>query len=424
MSREAAMAPTVPRSVERRAWLTLAGATTVLIIILAVAAAAGKYVYDHATRPRVAHATVVSGTGALWRESPEAEWRLISGSVELSEGHELSTELGTVLWVTFFDGSTLEISEHSHVRLERLRESRFSDEVRQIVIHLERGTVYGALAPIYRYDYAEFQVKTADGTVTMTDRRSTDFAGTFLVEQHDDESIADIPFRAAVFEGRLQVSVGDEEQELTGPAQLVLHSDGSTEQSARILGQLIQNGSFERGLLGWEPVYTASEREPAQMVGRVEVVQPESGDFPAALRIARPDSSIWARTGVRQRVDRTLRLPASLTLAFDVRIEHQGPPAGAEATVPLAVELTYIDTLGQERVWRAAYLLERGEADLNADLSAEITKSQWTHIIVDLHNIAPIPKILSTVVVYASGTGYLAEVANLSLTTGEGSVTP
>lgn len=424
MSGGAAVAPAEPRAIERRAWLTLAVATVILIALLGVAAYAGVYVYDHATRPREARVTVVSGSAALWRESPDAEWRLITGDVELTEGHEISTELGTVVWVTFFDGSTLEVSEHSHVRFERLRESRFSDDVRQIVVRLEHGTVYGALAPVYGFDYAEFQVTTDDGTVTMSDRHASDLVGTFLVEQHAEESIADIPFRAAVFDGHLQVSADGADQHLNGPAQFVLHRDGTTEHSDQILGQLIQNGSFERGMLGWEPIYTASGREPPQLAGRVEIVEPDTGDYPAALRIARPDSEMWARTGVRQRVERTLRLPASLTLAFDVRIEHQGAPLGAEPTVPFGIEIAYIDTLGQERVWRAVYMLERGSGDLNADLSAEVTKSQWTRVIVDLHNIAPIPKNLSTVVVYASGTGYLAEVANLSLTTGEGSVLP
>ncbi len=413
-----------PGAIERRAWATLIGAVLVLTLFALGSILAGLYIFDNASRARSAQVRIVSGSGAIWRESPDAEWRLIVDSVVLSEGQEISTELGTVVWVTFFDGSTLEISEHSFVRFERMRDSRFSDRVRQIVVRVERGTVYGALAPVEGFDHAEFEVVTNDGRARMVDDRERPNTGTFLVEQHEEESIADRPFRAAVFQGRFVVEAAGTREELTGPSQLVLERDGTVQVSNRILGQLIQNGDFEEGLIGWESVYTASGREPRSAIGNVEAIVPATAEFQHAIRISRPDSGLWARTGIRQRVDRTLRLPASLTLSFDLRIEHQGPPLDGGGTVPLAVELAYIDVLGQERVWRSAYTLRNDEGRVDADIVTNATAVGWTHVIVDLHNIEPIPKTLSTVVVYASGTGYLSKVANLSLTTGEGSVSP
>ncbi len=410
--------------ITRRAWGTLLVSIIVLACVLLILLAAAGYVFDHASRPRTVHAMTVSGSGALWRSSPTAEWRLISESVELSEGEEISTDLGTVVWVTFFDGSTLEIAEHSQLQLERLRESRFSDEARQIVIRLDRGTIYGSLAPAHGFRHTEFQIRSEDGVVTMTDDHNDPNDGSFLIEQHPPDSLADNPFRAASFHGRLKINTGSSAVNLTGPAQLAVDRNGVVTESSAISAELIQNGNFARGLAGWDTFYTASGREPAASIGRVLLSPNDSPDGSTSVRFIRPESSISATTGIRQPIDRSLRLPASLTLELDIWIDHQSDNVETVPTTPLGIELSYEDILGQERVWRSVYRLDNLGDRIDADIATVMTASEWTHVIVDLHNIEPIPRILGTLVVYASGTGYQSEVANLSLTTGEGSVVP
>jgi hypothetical protein len=405
-----------------RAWLVLSAAAGLFALIVAGLIFLGLFVHEHASTPRTATATVISGTGALWRTGPEAEWLLFDGTVRLREGNEVSTELGTVVWVTFFDGSTLEISERSLVGFSRMRVTRFQDSAKQIVLRVAQGSVYGAMAPHGDYRYAETEIVTDAAAAVMVDEDGRPQAGSYLVEVAPVSTQAPARFRAAVFRGVLRVTARGEESVLNGPEQLSIAEDGAMERSNQILGQLIVNGTFESGLNRWETIYTAAGREPARQVGRTELIaRDDASDGSQAVRLYRDTANIWALTGIRQTIDRTLRLPSALTLSFDIRIDQQGGPVNGSGTVPLGVELAYVDILGQERVWRTAYVVRRDDAVIDANLVTPVVRSQWTHVIFDLHNLEPIPKFLRTVVVYANGTSYQSQVANISLTTSDGS---
>jgi hypothetical protein len=334
--------------------------------------------------------------------------------------------LGTVIWVTLFDGSTLEITERSHVRFERLRESRFSDAALQTRVELVRGSIFGAMAPVVEREYGELEVVTAAGTVTVKDERKRQSASStaFVVEVRDSNIGSELPVRAAAFHGQLSVTANAGETQLVGPEQIELDVSGTVVRSDTIRSEVLANGSFEARLDGWNPTYSADAREPQDRVGIAEAVAIDDGTGDAALHLYRQDSSIWARTGVSQTIDRTLRLPAALTLTFDVLIEHQGPPVSGRATVPLTIELQFTDVLGQDREWKTVYTVEQQEGVVEADASTTVIAGDWTKVIVDLENLEPIPKILGTLVVYASGGGYETYVANLSLTTGEGTAAP
>lgn len=405
----------------RRAWFVLAASAAVFAALFAAGVAFGLYVYEHATTSRSATATVISGSGALWRTGPEGEWRLFDGIVRLREGNEVSTDLGTVVWVTFFDGSTLEISERSRVAFTRMRVTRFEQAAKQIVLNVFHGSVYGAMAPHGEYEYAEIEIVAEAATAVMSDEPGRGLAGAYLVEIGPASGPRETTYRAAVYRGAMTVTAGAREALLAGQAQLIIDEDDEMVTSTQIVGQLIVNGDFGSGLDGWEQVYTAAGREPAAQVGRSELRPGGGAGGSNGVSLHRNEANIWAQTAIRQRIDRTLRLPSALTLSFDLRIEQQGGIVAGTGTVPLGVELTYVDVLGQERVWRTAYVVRRDDAVIDADLVTEVVRSRWTHVIFDLHNLEPIPKFLRTVVVYATGTSYDSLVANVSLTTSDGS---
>ncbi|MEZ4520045.1 MAG: FecR domain-containing protein [Thermomicrobiales bacterium] len=410
----------------RRAWTTVIACLILFAIGTGSIAFALNWIYTHATVRRGAEATIISGTGALWRSSPDNEWTIFNDSVVIDEGDEISTELGTVVWITLFDGSTLEVTERSHLRFERLRESRFSDTTRQVRIALRHGAVYATMAPVTRVEYGELEVLAPENSVIARDTATDDAATSpsFVVEVPAGNAPGIAPFRTAAFRGSIEIETTARNFEMTGPQQYIIDNDGLGHRTDSIRSEILANGSFIEGLEGWDPIYSAEGREPQERIGTVETTDTGSGAREHALHIHRPESTIWARTGVRQAIERTLRLPSALTLEFDVLIESQGAAVDGRETVPLAIELDYTDILGQERAWTAVYATRDGEGVLDANAFTTVIPGRWTHVIVDLHNLEPVPKVLDTIVVYASGGGYDAFMSNLSLTTGEGNNAP
>src|SRR5688500_2407512 len=108
---EQARATLAPSAQVRRAWLVLGLASLLCALLVGGVALTVNWVYRHATEPRTASLTVVSGTGALVRSPGDADWRLVSGDVPVREGDRVSTALGTVITLRFFDGSTVEVTE-------------------------------------------------------------------------------------------------------------------------------------------------------------------------------------------------------------------------------------------------------------------------------------------------------------------------
>ena len=406
----------------RRAWATVGAGLGAFVLLIVGFLYGAIWIREHATENKTASAAIISGDRALWRGSSEDEWTLFDSSIELGEGDELLTEPGTVVWVTLFDGSTVEMTEGTHIRLLRLRVSRFSDSTLQSRLELVRGSIYGTMAPIETKEYGEFEVVSKHATLLASESRAarSSISPSFVVEVRDESASGRIPYRAATFRGHLEIESGSGNSSLSGNEQLEITSSGELLRSGTIRSEVIANGSFESGFAGWETIYSAEGREPEENIGRVEIVDPSEDLATAALGISRSSSSVWALTGARQTLDRTLRLPAALTLSFDIRVENQGQPLNGRVTIPIAIELDYVDILGQERSWTAAYMIRRDEGIVDSDAFSIVEAGEWTKVIVDLRNLEPIPRTLGTLVVYASGGGYESLLANLSLTVGEG----
>ena len=380
------------------------------------------WIREHATQTRGASALIISGNRALWRASADDEWTLFTSSIALGEGDELSTEPGTVVWVTLFDGSTIELTEGTHVRFLRLRESRFSDAIRQARLELLRGSIYGTMAPVGAKEYGEFEIVSEYATLVASESRAarSSTSPSFVVEIREEPAVGTTPYRAAAFRGHVEIESELARLELAANEQFEITDSGDTLRSDSIHSEIIANGDFESDLDAWETIYSAEDREPEESVGRVQIIDVPADSTTPALMFRRPKSSVWALTGVRQTLNRTLRLPAALTLSFDIRVNHQGEALAGRATVPIAIEVDYVDILGQERSWTTAYLLRSGEGVASSDAISTVGSGEWTKVIVDLRNLEPIPRTLRTLVVYASGGGYESLLANLSLTVGEG----
>ena len=160
-----------------RAWLVMLSVGLVFLLLAVVAISAIRFYWGHATTREAATLQVISGNGALLRTPSDTEWRLITGTTSVHEGDDISTALGTVVWLTMFDGSTVEVSEDTVVHVARMRSSRFLKRTKHFILEPQRGALYVGMAPHGAFDYMEFTVRTRLASLTMADGQGRADAG-------------------------------------------------------------------------------------------------------------------------------------------------------------------------------------------------------------------------------------------------------
>ncbi len=427
---EQARSTVAPPIQVRRAWLVLGAASLTFALLVGGLVAAATWVYHNATEPEIARLAVVSGTGALVRSPGDSDWRLVSGDVTLREGDRVSTALGTVITLKFFDGSTVEVTEDTIVRVDRMRSSRFLKRTKLIVLEPERGTIYVAMAPRGEYGFSEMTTRIGELSVTMSDESGRSDAGSYLVEVLDDPpgaSVTDQSVRAAVLHGVATVRRGEQSARLNANQQIVIAGDGTFGESTTVVRELLVNGDFSHGLSNWIEFEQESQQYTGDTGGTlVELAQDQTtlGEGVVVELIKAGDWEDVAQVGIRQRIGKSLRVHTSMLLSFETRIVAQQPIADGQSLeeFPLVIRIDYVDINDQEQVWsHGYYVLEDPQAERHIPLgiATKIDHDRWQRIFFDLRGLSPLPKQITSIVVYASGQSYQTRVANLSLTTTE-----
>lgn len=414
----------------RRAWIVLGAASLATLLLLVALITASIWVSRHATEPRNAHITFVSGTGALVRSPGDSGWRLIGSDERVEEGDSISTTLGTVVTLEAFDGTTFEISEDSVVTIRRMRSSRFIQRTKLIELEPERGAIYVNMQPAAEYGYSEVVVEAAGARVVMASERARQQAGSFLFEvisPTDGDSAGDTSVRTAVLRGQATVTHSGSELVLTDDQQTVISPTGEFGDITRPVRELIVNGAFQSGMDGWID-FRQQNPEHAGVVplnASVELVPDKTpnGDV-IALEISRPSSAGGGvvQAGVRQHIGKTLRVVTSLRLQLDVQITDQVPAGGGNDLnqFPLIVTMNYIDLEGKERIWsHGYYAIDDPAHPVDEFRASRIERDEWRRVSFDLSNLSPLPSQITSIVVYASGESFQTRIANVSLTTGE-----
>jgi hypothetical protein len=194
-----------------------------------------------------------------------------------------------------------------------------------------------------------------------------------------------------------------------------------------VVRELIVNGDFSHGLSGWIDFEQSSQRFAGDSEGTlVELVQDETtlGGGVVVELIKAGDWDDVAQVGIRQRIGKTLRVHTSLLLSFETRIVTQKPTeaSASDSEFPLVIEIDYVDVDGHEQRWtHGYYAVEDASAERHIPLqvATRVDLDRWQRIFFDLRGLSPLPRQITSIVVYASGENYQTRVANVSLTTSE-----
>lgn len=410
----------------RRAWIVLSLASVVFLIFTAGIAATARFVYVHATQAHPASVEIVSGSAALYRRQGESNWLLIEEETQLQEGDEISTALGTVLRINLFDGSFIEVSEDTLIRIDRARSSRFLNRTKAFTVSLQDGTIYVHMTPHREFGYAEFEIDAHGVNVTMSTEPGREEAGVFLAEvlseaRTDDRSP---PIRVAALSGATIVETSADRRKIISGEQVIASSFEGIGEPTTPFRQFVANGDFQNGLSNWSEYRRSSipGADPTGAQSSIVNVRTDAGSF-TALRFHRPDGfNVPVTMGVRQRIGQTVRNPDSLELRMDVRVDSQNPPVSDESAdmFPVAFTLHYVDNDGEDReLTRGYYIAVDGTSPVPQIRGSAIPEGKWQRIVFNLNDLTPQPRQIDSILVYASGVSFEASVANISLTTRE-----
>lgn len=400
-----------------------------VLICLVVAAVLGvRWYLAHATLARPAQLQVVSGQNLLVRSPGQTEWRLVAEEIEVREGDTITTGAATVGWLTLFDGSTVEISEETAVTISQMRASRFLSARKSFELTPLWGTIYVGMAPHGDYAASELVIEAGPAVVTMQDAPQARQAGSALVEvQREtrsgaaDDSI--LAVRVGVLRGMVDVRSDQGRQRLAADQQTVVGANGAFGPVTPAVREMIRNGDFARGMADWVEFHHQGESGNGA-VGLVQRVPAQlTTEQAVAVELARQgEGGDFGETGIQQQIGMTLRVHSSLRLSADVRVDAYEPATDAQdqPSYPLTLSLTYVDVQGQLREWWHAFTVQPGPEPAGAaDRTTRLERGQWQHVVFDLRNLTPLPRQISSISIFSSGTSYRARVTNVSLSSSE-----
>lgn len=420
-----------PRPRERqvhRAWVLLLGGFVLFIaFVLFAGNVAHSYVVE-ATQQQTGTIEPVSGQSLLIRSAGDADWRLVDERTTLREGDTISTGAATAGWITLFDQGTVEVSESSVVRVNEMRTSRLLRERKEIVLEPIRGTIYVGMAPRGDFNTSEFRVHAGPVTVRMRDEIRTEQTGSFLVEAQrldpsGDESDPILSVRVAVLRGHADVETDYGSRRLRANQQTLIEPSGEIGEVTPAVRELIRNGDFSRHFADWVEFHDPPG-DVGPVAGTIELVPVETGDGRmVATQLFRPsDQTDSWQAGIQQTIGQSLRVHSSLNLSLDLRIDEQQPHGGGDEMTefPVIVKLDYVDLQGQTREWwHGFYIFDDPTRPVPNDRATLAPRGEWESVSIDLRNLEPLPRQISSLTVYSSGHSYRALVSNISLTSSE-----
>lgn len=411
----------------RIAWALLLGGFALFLALAAAATLGARWYLANATTAQPATLQGVSGSGLLLKTAGQDEWRLVTDRVSVDEGDTIAAGQGTVGWLTLFDGSTVEISEETEVTLHRMRTSRFWATRKEFVLEPIRGTIYVGMAPHGDVGESALRVTAGPAEVEVVDSPRSADAGSFLVEVQRSSRAggADEPIlavRVGVLRGVATVTSEAGSRRLSSNEQTIVSAGGAFGPVTAAVREMIRNGQFTRGMAEWVE-YQDQGDDGGSVFGIIERVPVEVfGEPHVAVEFSRDSGNTdHCETGVQQQIGATLRVHSSLRLAADIWIDAQQPPGGGamHTEYPLILKLNYVDLQGQPREWWHGFYIQPGpnpEPDGRATL---VERGVWRHVEFDLRSVMPLPRQITSILVYSSGHSYKARVTNLSLTSNE-----
>ena len=287
---------------------------------------------------------------------------LVTKETTLNEGDEVQTSSNGGAFLQLFDGSTIQTYFDTKLRIERLRTSKFFQNLKEASIVVNSGTVVVVTADLGGYSSAHYIIATDSGVVEP-DVKSK-------VRLRVEGTSSGKSTTVFLDYGSARLLAHGKQIQLTPGTMASVDSDGTLSVPSPIEEELLRNGNFTEGptsgaelvengglgTAGWLPIHA----QPADTItepGVTEVATETigtSGPVLYAIKLKREGTGDkYALVGIRQEVNQPVEFLGEIELKATVKIIGQSLTAGGPQgnLYPLTIKVMYTDSEQKQHEW-------------------------------------------------------------------------
>lgn len=356
----------------RSVWTVLALTSLTFLTLCAALGLGVSSFITTATIPNTANIELLQGTQLSVRRHTTYAPELITKTAVLREGDAASTGADSGAFSTLFDGSTVRAYFSTTLELKSLRTSRFFQNLKQVNIYLEYGTIVFATASLDGYSSADYSITTDQAEIALKSGSKVRVS----VEDRNGQRMTNVVVQSGW--GTL-VSHGKTIELSPGNMAWVL---GNNPPTGAIAAEedLVRNGHFQDpptsgaetkdngglGTAAWVPIRDTPEEAPREP-GSASVVTETLASLGSirALEILRQGADHYSKVGVRQEINRPAEFLDTIELFATVKVLAQTLPVGGPQgnLFPLTISVNYSDADGNQREWNQRFFYVGGEPD-------------------------------------------------------------
>lgn len=377
------------------------------------------------TTPHSATLEARTGSQLVVRRNHVLAPELVTKETTLNEGDAVQTSSNGGAFLQLFDGSTIQTYFDTGLRIERLRTTKFFQNIKEASVVVDTGTVVVVTADLGGYSSAKYLVAT-DTSVIEPDVRSKI---RLRVEGPEGDQITS----AFVDYGSAKLLSHGKQLQLFPGTMARVGADGTIVGPSPIEEELIRNGNFTEsptsgaelpengglGTAGWLPIRTQPS-EPVSEPGVADIVTETlvTSEDVRAIRFRREGSSDkFAQLGIRQEVNQPVEFLGEIELDVAVKVVDQSVTAGGpqENVFPLTIRVIYGDSELKQHEWKHSfYYIGPETAPAN---TSRVLQGTWGRhkFILKSSKAASDMAVINAIEVYGFGTQFQSWVTDVSI---------
>ncbi|HET6312815.1 MAG TPA: hypothetical protein VFH60_03190 [Chloroflexia bacterium] len=420
---------TSDRDRARYVWLVLALST---LAFFGLCALVGNSIFGFltsVTERSAARLELRKGAQLTLQRFGSSASEVVADEAALEEGDRTTTGPGSEGYIDLFGGDiTVYTYFSTTVTIDRLRTSRFFQNLREMRLTLNSGIVVVATGPPSDYTDEDYVVATEDGDVVIPSQsrirvyKDTRGEGTTVVVEEGTAAVFSKGNRIDIDEGRM-VSVDGEGtfSAVSSAFEDLVSNDRFIDPWTREADR-VEHGGLD--IAAWTTIReaaSATDTRSNSIVVITEVVG-SSVNYLVDIKRQGPNDQ-YGRLGIRQEINRPVDYLHTIELAAVIRVVQQpsiiGGPAGN--VYPLTIRVNYTDAQGRAQQWvRSFYYGQDSDVESDPPEVKQVEQNRWTTVTYTLKPNADQPgfepDIINSIEIYGYGPQFNSSINSISLT--------
>ena len=416
------------RARARYVWVVLALST---LAFFGLCALAGNTIFGFltsVTERQTARLELRKGAQLTLQRSGSNASVVVADEAVLDEGDRTTTGADSEGYIDLFGGDiTVYTYFSTTVSIDRLRTSRFFQNLREMRLTLNSGTVVVATGAPSDYTDENYVVATEDGDVVIPSQsrirvyKDARGQGTTVVVEQGTATVFSKGNRIDIDAGRMVSTNGEGSFSAVSSAFEDLISNGNFIDPWTREADRVEHGGLD--IAAWTTIRESAggtDTRSNSIVVITEVVG-SSINYLVDLKRQGP-SDQYGTLGIRQEINRPVDYLQTIELSAVIRVVQQsniiGGPGGD--VYPLTIRVNYTDAQGRPQPWvRSFYYGQDSDAEDDPPEVKRVEQNRWTTVTYTLKPNADQPgvepDIINSIEIYGYGPQFNSSINSISL---------